>query len=56
MGTLMTVIMYVLWSLSIIGILVITFANFQYPDLNTIVGVLFAFTLANTYLTLKSKR
>ncbi|MFA5059256.1 MAG: hypothetical protein WC676_01335 [Candidatus Omnitrophota bacterium] len=48
-------VMYALWILSLIGILVITFTNFQYSDLNAIVIILFVFTLANTFFTLKQK-
>jgi len=49
------VMMYVLWTFSLAGILVITFNNFQYMDLNIIVGILFFFTLLNTFFTLNKK-
>ncbi len=41
--------MYFLWTLSLIGVLVITFTTFQYPDLNFIVSVFFFFTILNTF-------
>ena len=47
--------MYVLWAFSLIGILMITFSNFQYTDLNVIVGILFFFALLNTFFTLNKK-
>jgi len=50
-----TFIMYVLWTVSLIGILVITFTNFRYADLNIIVGVLFLFTVVNSLITMKTK-
>ena len=56
MNKIFTVIMYLLWSLSLIGILIITFTNFQYVDLNTIVLVLFAITLLNTFFEIKKRR
>ena len=49
-------IMYIFWIASLIGILIVTFTNFQYLDLNVIVGVLFIFTLVNTYFIIKEKR
>ncbi len=55
MYKILTAIMYVLWTFSLIGILVITFTNFQYLDLNVIVTVLFLFTLINTAFTINSK-
>ena len=47
--------MYVMWAVSLIGVLLITFQNFEYEDLNMIVGVIFFFTLVNTFFTLKKK-
>lgn len=47
------VVMYMLWVASLIGILVITFSGFQYMDLNLFVGILFLFTVINTFLTLQ---
>lgn len=51
-----TVVMYVMWIVSIIGILVITFRNFEYLDLNIIVGVFFLFTLFNTLFRIGRKK
>lgn len=51
----LAIITYFLWAVSLIGILVITFTNFQYADVNLIVGVLFIFTLINTFFRIKEK-
>ena len=56
MNKLILVMMYVLWAVSLIGILIITFQNFEYSDLNLIVGVIFVFTLINTFFTIKEKK
>ena len=53
MDIVFTIIMYILWILSIIGLLVITFSKFAYVDLNVIVGVLIFFTFVNSFLTVK---
>ena len=55
MNQLFTIIMYILWIISLIGLLVITFTNFQYLDLNVIVVILFALTLINSFFTLRRK-
>jgi len=49
-------LLYVLWVLSLAGILVITFTNFQYEDLNTIVAILFFFTALNTFFVFSTRR
>jgi len=56
MGKFIIITMYVLWAVSLIGVLVATFTNFKYSDVNIIVGVLFIFTLANTFFTIKEKK
>jgi len=55
MNKFIAVMMYVLWILTLIGILVVTFTSFQYPDLNIVVLLLTIFALANTYFSLKHK-
>ncbi|HOW35265.1 MAG TPA: hypothetical protein PL155_02465 [Candidatus Omnitrophota bacterium] len=50
-----TVVMYVMWAVSLAGILIITFSNFQYLDLNIIVGVFFLLTLVNTLFRIGKK-
>ena len=55
MSKLVTVIMYVLWAVSLIGLLMITFTNFQYPDLDALVIIVFFFTALNTAITVKKK-
>jgi hypothetical protein len=49
-------ILYILWTLTLIGVLIITFTSFQYLDLNIIVIFLALFTLINTYFSLRQKR
>jgi len=48
-----TIIMYVLWMATLFGLVIITFTNFQYIDLNVIVCVLTIFTGINTIITIK---
>ena len=55
MNTIVTIVMYALWVLALIGILLITFTNFQHLDLDIIVSVIFLFTLVNTFFVIKSK-
>ena len=55
MDKLFTIVMYTLWTITLIGILVITFTNFKYFDLNIIVAFLTVITFANTFFTLKKK-
>ena len=55
MEKLLTLFMYILWTVSIIGILIITFTSFRYIDLDVIIGILFLLTLINTFVTLKRK-
>jgi|GEM_PF-550827 len=49
MGKMFSIFMYILWTLTIISVLVTTFTNFQYEDFNLIAGLLLAFSLLNTY-------
>ena len=51
-----TAVLYILWTLTLVGILMVTFTNFQYSDLNVAVVFLAVFTLINTYFSLKQKR
>ena len=55
MNKVLSIIMYLLWIISLGGILLITFTNFQYADLNTIAIVLFLFTLMNTFFMVKKR-
>ncbi|HOD11969.1 MAG TPA: hypothetical protein PLO93_00980 [Candidatus Omnitrophota bacterium] len=55
MNKLIMIMMYALWTLTLIGILVVTFTSFQYPDLNIVVLLLAVFALINTYFSLKHK-
>ena len=56
MNVIYTIIMYLLWTLSIGGILLITFTNFQFFDLNILVGVILAFTVLNSFMMIKRKK
>ena len=52
-----TIIMYALWTCTLLGVLVVTFTNFQYVDLNVIVGTLFFFSVINSFFSLnRAKR
>ena len=55
MSKLVTVIMYILWTVSLVGLLVITFTNFQYPDLNALVIIVLFFTALNTAMAVNKK-
>ncbi|MDD3374290.1 MAG: hypothetical protein PHY73_01020 [Candidatus Omnitrophica bacterium] len=55
MSKLIIIMMYALWTITLIGILAITFTSFRYTDLNIIVLVLATLTLINTYITIKTK-
>ena len=50
-----TFILFVLWIVSLLGLLVITFTNFKYPDLNIIVAVFFFFAILNSFFKVKIK-
>ena len=51
-----SVIMYILWTATIIAILSTTFTNFQYFDLNVLAGVLLSFAVVNSlFMTLGKK-
>jgi len=51
-----TIFLYLLWTLTIIGILIVTFTNFQYEDLNLIAALLLVFTLINSYFAVSKKK
>ncbi len=52
---LFTIILSILWVLFALGLLVTTFTNFQYMDLNILVVVAFFFAAVNTFLKLGKK-
>ena len=54
MNAFITMVMYLLWGLSIIGVLAAVFTKFQHPDINLIVLVLLMFTLINSLFTKKA--
>ena len=56
MNKILTTIMYVLWTATLLGILIITFTNFQYLDLNVFVGVLFFFAVINSFFSLNKAK
>jgi hypothetical protein len=49
MNLLMTIVMYVMWAVTLIAILATTFTNFAFLDLNIIAIVLLTFSLVNTF-------
>ena len=49
MNTIMSIVMYCLWAVTILAVLATTFTNFSYLDLNVIAIVLLVFTLINTF-------
>lgn len=52
----LSIVMYFLWSATIIAVLSTTFTNFQYEDLNILAGVLLFFSIVNSILvTIKKK-
>ncbi|MCC6758719.1 MAG: hypothetical protein IT395_03730 [Candidatus Omnitrophica bacterium] len=51
-----SVIMYILWTATIIAILSTTFTNFQYFDLNVLAGLLLFFAVINSiFMAVKKK-
>ncbi len=56
MGKFVTIMLYFLWTLALVGILVVTFTSFQFMDINIIVLIVVIFTLLNTYFSFKQKR
>lgn len=51
-----SVVMYILWTATIIAILATTFTNFQYFDLNVLAGILLVFAVINSlFMTLGKK-
>ena len=50
-----TILLYILWALSLAGLIAITLNRFQYPDLNIVVGILVFFAMFNTFLAAKKK-
>ena len=56
MDKMVTMVMYILWTLTLIGVLAVTFTKFEYTDLNFIVGALFVLTIVNSYLVIKERK
>jgi len=55
MKILVTVMMYLLWVATIIAVLITTFTNFQYEDLNALSIALLVFSLVNTFFVVSKK-
>ena len=51
-----SVVMYILWTVTIIAILSTTFTNFQYVDLNILSGVLLLFAVINSMFMMLNKK
>ena len=56
MNKLITITMYILWTLTIVFILATTFTNFQYEDLNLITCLLFVFALLNSFFVVTQNK
>lgn len=56
MDRFMIFVMYALWTLTLIGILIITFTRFQFIDLNVFVGILALVTIINSYFAIKKNQ
>ena len=55
MNIVSTIILFALWILFVAGLLATTFTNFQYMDLNILVGIALFFAGANTFFKLSKK-
>ncbi|MCK5580563.1 MAG: hypothetical protein KAJ18_04740 [Candidatus Omnitrophica bacterium] len=56
MGTFISIMMYVLWTATIVAVLAATFTNFRYEDLNLIAFVLAVFVSLNSFLIITRKK
>lgn len=54
MNIFINIVMYVMWAVTLIAVLVATFTNFVYLDLNIIAIVLVVFTLINTFFVVSA--
>ena len=55
MNILSAIILFALWIIFVLGLLATTFTNFQYMDLNILVGIALFFAGANTFFKLSKK-
>ena len=55
MNIVSTIILFVLWIIFVFGLLATTFTNFQYLDLNILMGIALFFAGANTFFKLSKK-
>ncbi len=52
----LSIVMYVLWTVTIVAVLSATFTNFQYEDLNILAAVLLFFAILNSiFVAIKKK-
>ena len=56
MAIFITIMMYVLWTATILAVLITTFTNFRYEDLNLIAIVLLFFSSANSFFLMTRKK
>jgi hypothetical protein len=56
MGKMITVVMYVLWILTIILGLIAVFSDFKYEDINLIALLLLVFTILNTFFVIAKNK
>jgi len=55
MGRLVTVMMYVMWILTIVVGLIAVFTDFKYEDVNAMAIVLIVFTAVNVYFVMAKR-
>ena len=56
MNTLLSLMMYGLWILTIVFVLATTFTDFKYEDLNLITAILLVVALINTFLFISRRK
>lgn len=56
MEKLFSLVMYVLWTATIVAVLSTTFTDFKYEDLNIMAGVLLAFSILNSIFMVQRRR
>ncbi len=52
----LSIVMYVLWTATIVAILSATFTNFQYEDLNILAGIFLFFSILNSIFAVIRKK
>ncbi len=55
MSGFVNIMLYALWTITLVGVLVTVFTNFQYPDFNFLVFVFGLFAIINTFFVINKK-